>query len=241
MALVEISHLSRRIGKNQVLDGIHLNVEQGETLALLGRSGSGKSTLLRCIGWLDTADSGRIVVDGIDFADARLRRDLRRKVGMVFQSFNLFPHLTVEHNVTLALRRTRGMGAKEARDVAHAMLLKVGMAEKASAYPRSLSGGQQQRVAIARALALQPRVLLLDEVTSSLDPEMVREVQGVLELLAAEGVTMILVTHEIGFARQASHRIAFLEQGRIAEEGLTNQVLNEPKTQALRDFLGFQL
>jgi len=240
MALIEISRLCRRIGDNQVLDGINLTVEQGEVLALLGRSGSGKSTLLRCIGWLDQADSGQILVDGIDFADAHLRRDLRRKVGMVFQSFNLFPHMNVEHNVTLALRKVRGIGAQEARDVAHDVLRKVGMAEKASAYPRTLSGGQMQRVAIARALALQPRVLLLDEVTSALDPEMVREVQGVLEVLADEGVTMILVTHEIGFARQTARRIAFLEQGRIAEEGLTRQVLDEPQTQALRNFLSFQ-
>lgn len=241
MALVEVRDLSRRIDGNQVLAGINLDVEQGEVLALLGRSGSGKSTLLRCIGWLDKADSGRILVDGIDFADERRRRDLRRKVGMVFQSFNLFPHLNVERNVTLALRRTRGMNSREARDVAYEMLRKVGLIDKAAAYPKALSGGQMQRVAIARALALQPRVLLLDEVTSSLDPEMVRDVQGVLELLAAEGVTMILVTHEIGFARQTSQRIAFLEKGRIAETGPTGQVLSGPETEALRNFLDFRL
>lgn len=241
MALVEVRELRRRIGGNQVLDGIDLDVAQGEVLALIGRSGSGKSTLLRCIGWLDKADSGSIQVDGIDFADERRRRDLRLKIGMVFQAFNLFPHLNVESNVTLALRKTRGMGSAEARDIAHEMLRKVGMVDKAAAYPRALSGGQMQRVAIARSLALQPRVLLLDEVTSALDPEMVREVQGVLEVLAAEGVTMILVTHEIGFARQASHRIAFLERGRIAETGPTGQVLGAPESPALREFLDFRL
>jgi polar amino acid transport system ATP-binding protein len=241
MALVEVRDLRLRIGGNQVLDGINLDVEEGEVIALLGRSGSGKSTLLRCLGWLDKADSGRIVVDGIDFAEERRRQDLRLKVGMVFQSFNLFPHLNVESNVTLALRKTRGMSPEEARGVAHEMLHKVGMAEKAPAYPRALSGGQMQRVAIARALALQPRVLLLDEVTASLDPEMVREVQGILELLASEGVTMILVTHEIGFARRTAQRVAFLEQGRIVEAGPTNQVLDAPIAPALRAFLDVRL
>jgi len=240
MALVEVSQLMRRIGAIQILDGINLTVNQGEVLALIGRSGSGKSTLLRCLGWLDRADGGRIIVDGIDFADESLRRDLRRKVGMVFQSFNLFPHLNVERNVTLALRKVQRMGAAQARDIAHDMLLKVGMLDKAHAYPRALSGGQQQRVAIARALALQPRLLLLDEVTSALDPEMVREVQAVLEVLASEGVTMILVTHEIGFAAQASQRVAFLEKGRIAEEGATVQILAQPQTLELRNFLSFQ-
>jgi len=239
MALVEVRQLMRRISTHQILDEINLTVNQGEVLALLGRSGSGKSTLLRCLGWLDRADGGRIIVDGIDFSDESLRRDLRRKVGMVFQSFNLFPHLNVERNVTLALRKVRRMNAVQARDIAHDMLIKVGMIDKVHAYPRALSGGQQQRVAIARALALQPRLLLLDEVTSALDPEMVREVQAVLELLAEEGVTMILVTHEIGFAKQASGRVAFLEKGRIAEVGETAQILEQPQTQALRNFLSF--
>jgi len=224
MALVEVSHLTRRIGTQLILDDINLTVEQGEVLALLGPSGSGKSTLLRCIGWLDKADSGKIIVDGINFAEQHLRRELRRKVGMVFQSFNLFPHLNVERNVTLALRKTQKISAGEARDIAHDMLRKVGMAEKARAYPKTLSGGQQQRVAIARALVLQPRVLLLDEITSALDPEMVREVQTVLELLATEGVTMILVTHERGFANQVSQRTVFLERGRIVAEGNTGQI-----------------
>jgi polar amino acid transport system ATP-binding protein len=241
MALLEIQALRRRIGGNEVLAGIDLDVEAGEVLALIGRSGSGKSSLLRCIGGLDTADGGRIVVDGIDIADTARKRELRQRIGMVFQSFNLFPHLSVESNVTLALRKVRGMAKAEARDIAHAMLEKVGIAEKAGAYPRALSGGQMQRVAIARSLALQPRLLLLDEVTSALDPEMVREVQNVLSLLAAEGVTMILVTHEIDFARAASRRIAFLHKGRIGEIGPTRQVLDTPATAELREFLGFRL
>ncbi len=241
MALLEIQALRRRIGGNEVLAGIDLDVDAGEVLALIGRSGSGKSSLLRCIGGLDTADGGRIVVDGIDIGDAARKRDLRERIGMVFQSFNLFPHLSVEGNVTLALRKVRGMAKAEAREIAHAMLEKVGIADKAGAYPRALSGGQMQRVAIARSLALQPRLLLLDEVTSALDPEMVREVQNVLTLLAAEGVTMILVTHEIDFARAASRRVAFLHKGRIGEIGSTKQVLDTPATAELREFLGFRL
>jgi len=237
MALVEVNHLTRRIGEKQILDGINLKVEQGEVLALLGRSGSGKSTLLRCIGWLDKADSGHIIVDGINFADEHLRRELRRKVGMVFQSFNLFPHLNVERNVTLALRKVLGMSAQEARDIAHDMLLKVGMMEKVHAYPRSLSGGQQQRVAIARALALQPRVLLLDEVTSALDPELVGEVLLVMRELAHSGMTMVVVTHELGFAREVADRVVFMDKGKIVEQGVPAQILVDPKEAKTRAFI----
>jgi polar amino acid transport system ATP-binding protein len=241
MALLEIAGVSRRLGGRIVLDGIDLDVEAGEIIALIGRSGSGKSTLLRCIAALDRADSGTIRVDGIDVGDAGRRRELRSRVGMVFQSLNLFPHLSVEANVTLALRKVQGMSVSDARDRARAMLTKVGIAEKADSYPRALSGGQMQRVAIARSLALEPKLLLLDEVTSALDPETVREVQKVLALLAGEGVTMILVTHEIEFALDVSNRIAFLEQGRIAELGETRLTGRSPQTAALRDFLGFRL
>jgi polar amino acid transport system ATP-binding protein len=241
MALLEIAGVSRRLGGRIVLDGIDLDVEAGEIIALIGRSGSGKSTLLRCIAALDRADSGTIRVDGIDVGDAGRRRELRSRVGMVFQSLNLFPHLSVEANVTLALRKVQGMSVGDARDRARAMLTKVGIAEKADSYPRALSGGQMQRVAIARSLALEPKLLLLDEVTSALDPETVREVQKVLALLAGEGVTMILVTHEIEFALDVSNRIAFLEQGRIAELGETRLTGRSPQTAALRDFLGFRL
>jgi polar amino acid transport system ATP-binding protein len=241
MALLEVAGVSRRLGGRTVLDGIDLDVEAGEIIALIGRSGSGKSTLLRCIAALDRADSGTIRVDGIDVDDANRRRELRSRVGMVFQSFNLFPHLSVEGNVTLALRKVQGIAPRDARDRARAMLAKVGIAEKADSYPRALSGGQMQRVAIARSLALEPKLLLLDEVTSALDPETVREVQKVLALLAREGVTMILVTHEIEFALDVSNRIAFLEQGRIAELGETRLIGRSPQTAALRDFLGFRL
>jgi polar amino acid transport system ATP-binding protein len=241
MALLEVAGVSRRLGGRIVLDGIDLDVEAGEIIALIGRSGSGKSTLLRCIAALDRADSGTIRVDGIDVDDANRRRELRSRVGMVFQSFNLFPHLSVEGNVTLALRKVQGIAPRDARDRARAMLAKVGIAEKADSYPRALSGGQMQRVAIARSLALEPKLLLLDEVTSALDPETVREVQKVLALLAREGVTMILVTHEIEFALDVSNRIAFLEQGRIAELGETRLIGRSPQTAALRDFLGFRL
>jgi polar amino acid transport system ATP-binding protein len=241
MALLEIAGVSRRLGGRTVLDGIDLDVESGEIVALIGRSGSGKSTLLRCIGALDRADSGTIRVDGIDVDDAGRRRELRSRVGMVFQSLNLFPHLSVEGNVTLALRKVQGMAAAEARDRARAMLAKVGIADKAGSYPRALSGGQMQRVAIARSLALEPKLLLLDEVTSALDPETVREVQKVLALLAREGVTMILVTHEIEFALDVSNRLAFLDNGRIAELGETRLTGQSPQTAALRDFLGFRL
>jgi polar amino acid transport system ATP-binding protein len=241
MALLEIAGVSRRLGGRMVLDTIDLEVESGEIVALIGRSGSGKSTLLRCIGALDRVDSGTIRVDGIDVDDPGRRRELRSRVGMVFQSLNLFPHLSVEANVTLALRKVQGMAAAEARDRARTMLAKVGIADKAGSYPRALSGGQMQRVAIARSLALEPKLLLLDEVTSALDPETVREVQKVLALLAGEGVTMILVTHEIEFALDVSNRIAFLEQGRIAELGETRLIGRSPQTAALRDFLGFRL
>ena len=241
MALLEVRALRRRIGGNDVLSGIDLDIEAGEVLALIGRSGSGKSSLLRCIAGLDEADSGSIIVDGIDIADSQRRSEFRQSIGMVFQSFNLFPHLAVEENVTLALRKVRGIEKARAREMAGEALRKVGVADKAKAYPRALSGGQMQRVAIARALAMQPQVLLLDEVTSALDPETVREVQSVLSLLAAEGMTMILVTHEIDFARNVSRRTAFLDKGRIAEVGPTRQVLNTPSTAELRDFLGFRL
>ena len=241
MALLEIAGVGRRLGGRMVLDAIDLEVESGEIVALIGRSGSGKSTLLRCIGALDRADSGTIMVDGIDVDDAGRRRELRSRIGMVFQSLNLFPHLSVEANVTLALRKVQGMPAAEARDRARAMLAKVGIADKAGSYPRALSGGQMQRVAIARSLALEPKLLLLDEVTSALDPETVREVQKVLALLAREGVTMILVTHEIEFALEVSNRLAFLDKGRIAELGETRLIGRSPQTAALRDFLGFRL
>jgi polar amino acid transport system ATP-binding protein len=241
MALLEVRALHRRIGGNDVLSGIDLDIEAGEVLALVGRSGSGKSSLLRCIAGLDEADSGSIVVDGIEIANSGRRREFRQRIGMVFQSLNLFPHLSVEGNVTLALRKVRGIDKERARDMANEVLRKVGVADKANAYPRALSGGQMQRVAIARSLALQPRLLLLDEVTSALDPETVREVQSVLSLLAGEGTTMILVTHEIDFARAVSRRTAFLDKGRIAEVGSTRQVLDAPSTAELREFLGFRL
>lgn len=241
MALLEVDRLRRHVGGREILAGIDLSVAEGEVLAVVGRSGSGKSTLLRCIAALDRPDAGTIHVDGISAQDPARRGAYRSRVGMIFQSFNLFPHLTVEGNVALALRKVQGRSREEAREIARRMLAKVGIADMAGRPPRALSGGQMQRVAIARALALEPKLLLLDEVTSALDPETVREVLAVLAALAGEGMTMILVTHELEFAREVSHRLAFLDLGRIAEIGPTRQIMRDPQTAALRAFLGFRL
>ena len=238
MPLVELHDIHKRFGPVEVLKGVSLSLEKGEIVAVIGRSGSGKSTMLRCINALERVQSGRIVVDGIDVtaADADLNV-LRQHAGMVFQSYNLFPHLTAERNIMLALRLVRKMDKESARKVAHEMLAKVGLANKPLAFPDELSGGQQQRVAIARSLAMQPTLMLFDEITSALDPELVGEVLRVLESVAKEGMTMMLVTHEMNFAKNVADRVIFMHEGRIHEDGPARETLLEPRTAELRNFL----
>ncbi|MEO9227624.1 MAG: amino acid ABC transporter ATP-binding protein [Devosia sp.] len=238
MPLVELTDVHKSFGLVEVLKGISLSLDRGEIVAVIGRSGSGKSTMLRCINGLETVQSGRIVVDGIDVTAVRPDLNLlRQRAGMVFQSFNLFPHLSVERNVTLALRKVKKMPGDAARALAGQMVGKVGLAEKLHAYPDELSGGQQQRVAIARSLAMQPTLMLFDEITSALDPELVGEVLRVLEGLAAEGMTMMLVTHEMNFAKNVADRVIFMHQGQIHEDGPARETLLEPRTAELRAFL----
>ena len=239
MPLVEIKDVRKSFGTNEVLKGVSMEIAKGDVVAIIGRSGSGKSTLLRCINALETHDAGTITVDGTPVGgNATQLRELRRKVGMVFQQFNLFPHLTAAGNVMLAPRVVEGMGEKEARALALELLAKVGLAEKADAFPSQLSGGQQQRVAIARSLALHPQVLLCDEITSALDPELVNEVLRVVERLATEGMTLILVTHEMRFARDVGTKLVFMHQGRVHEEGLPKALFAAPQTPELSQFIG---
>jgi polar amino acid transport system ATP-binding protein len=238
MSLVDIVGVEKRFGEHLVLRGIDLAIEPGEVVAIIGRSGSGKSTLLRCINGLEHYDGGSITVDGrrVDSRSAHIR-ELRQKVGMVFQSFNLFPHMSVGRNVTLAPRVVKRLGQAESERIARDRLAQVGLAEKYESYPDTLSGGQQQRVAIARALAMSPQVLLCDEITSALDPELVGEVLLVLEGLAAQGMTMILVTHEMRFAREVCDRLVFMHHGRIHESGPPERLFTAPETPELQGFL----
>jgi ABC-type polar amino acid transport system ATPase subunit len=213
-------------------------IRRSEVVVVIGPSGSGKSTFLRCLNGLEEIDSGSIVIDGIPLDDDKSNRlAIRKEVGMVFQSFNLFPHMTVSENVTLAQRLVRKKNKQEATETTMDLLAKVGIVEKADSYPSQLSGGQQQRVAIARALALMPKVMLFDEVTSALDPEMINEVLDVMKSLALEGMTMVVVTHEMGFAREVSDRVIFMEQGRIIEEGTVQHFFEEPKEERTKRFL----
>jgi polar amino acid transport system ATP-binding protein len=238
MALVELDHVTKRYGALTVLDDVSLSVKKGEIIAVIGRSGSGKSTMLRCINGLERIQGGDITVDGVRVNDpATNLRNLRQQVGIVFQSFNLFPHLSVAGNITLAPRVVKGKDPAEAREVALDVLRRVGLEDKIDAFPDELSGGQQQRVAIARSLAMDPQVMLFDEVTSALDPELTGEVIKVLEAMANKGMTMILVTHEIGFARRFGSRVVFMHQGRIWEEGAAAATLASPQTPELETFL----
>ncbi|HMV39404.1 MAG TPA: amino acid ABC transporter ATP-binding protein [Plasticicumulans sp.] len=239
MPLVELDHIEKWYGQNHVLKGVTLNVERGAVVSLIGRSGSGKSTLLRCINGLETFDAGRITVDGevLDPKKTDLRR-FRQHVGMVFQQFNLFPHLTVGRNIMLAPTVVKKLPKPEAEAIAREMLGRVGLSDKFDAYPEQLSGGQQQRVAIARSLAMQPSVLLCDEITSALDPELVGEVLKVLERLAADGMTLILVTHEMRFARDVGSHLVFMHQGRVWEEGDPKTLMANPHTPELAQFIG---
>jgi polar amino acid transport system ATP-binding protein len=238
VSLVELHNVVKRFGTNTVLDRVSLSVEAGEIIAVIGRSGSGKSTMLRCINGLEPIQEGRIVFDGETVNDpATNLRKLRQRVGIVFQSYNLFPHLSVERNITLAPRVVKGMEREAARELAAGALARVGLADKIDAYPDQLSGGQQQRVAIARSLAMRPQLMLFDEITSALDPELTGEVLKVLERVAGEGMTMMLVTHEMGFARRVATRLIFMHQGRIWEEGRASNVLAKPRTPELETFL----
>jgi len=235
--IIEIEHVSKRFGHVVALDDVTLNVKRGEVVVIIGPSGSGKSTLLRCINHLEAVDSGRIVVDGIPLTEAKNIDKVRAEVGMVFQLFNLFPHLTALGNITLAQRVVRKRSEEEAEEIAHQLLAKVGIPEKAHAYPAQLSGGQQQRVAIARALAMQPRIMLFDEPTSALDPEMIKEVLDVMLDLAQEGMTMVVVSHEMGFVKAAANRIAFMCDGYIVEETTPTELFAAPREERTKQFL----
>jgi len=235
--MVEVQDLHKRFGHHEVLKGINLQVRPSEVLVIVGPSGSGKSTLLRCINGLEHATSGRILIEGVDITDSRVDINaMRQKVGIVFQSFNLFPHLTVLRNVTLAPVKVRKMRQDEAEEKAMQLLKRVGLEDKAQAYPSQLSGGQQQRVAIARALAMDPDIMLFDEVTSALDPELVKEVLDAMKDLARSGMTMLVVTHEMGFAREVGDRLIFMDEGEIVEEGKPVEIFTNPSTPRAKDF-----
>jgi polar amino acid transport system ATP-binding protein len=238
MPLVETRNLKKQFGANQVLKGIDFSVEAGQVVSIIGRSGSGKSTLLRALNGLESIDEGSIEIDGehIDARHADLRK-LRLKVGMVFQQYNLFPHLTAGQNVMLAQTVVKKIHKAKARATAHSMLERVGLGDKFDSYPDQLSGGQQQRVAIARALAMKPSVLLCDEITSALDPELVGEVLAVVESLARDGMTLIMVTHEMRFARKVSDQVVFMHQGRVWESGAPEALFERPSTVELQRFI----
>ena len=246
---LEIRNATKSFGSHRVLDGVDLTVQAGQVTVIIGPSGSGKSTLLRAVNHLEKLDAGYVAVNGeligVDVRGGRLKERTERatlaqraRIGFVFQSFNLFPHLTVLDNVAEGPIAHRRRGRADARVLARTLLDRVGLADRAGAYPRQLSGGQQQRVAIARALALEPDVILFDEPTSALDPELVGEVLGVIKQLAGSGVTLVVVTHEIGFAREVANQVAFLDGGRIVEQGTPDEVLNNPAHARTREFLG---
>ena len=235
---LELEGIHKSFGDLEVLRGIDLALAEHEVVCLIGASGSGKSTLLRCVNLLEPIDAGRIVVAGREITERGVDvNEVRRGIGIVFQAFNLFPHKTVLDNVTLAPRKARGLSRAEAAREAAALLERFGLVEKRDDYPDRLSGGQQQRVAIVRALAMQPRLLLLDEVTSALDPELVAEVLDVIRELAAGGMTMLIATHEMGFARDVANRVCFLHEGRILEEGPPERLFSDPREERTRQFL----
>ncbi len=235
---IEVRDLHKSFGDNEVLKGIDFHVDDGQVVCVIGPSGSGKSTLLRCVNRLEEPTSGTIIVEGVDICDPDVDLDgIRSRIGMVFQSFNLFPHLSVMGNLTLAQRRVKGRGKTEAVEVARRNLEKVGLAGREDAYPAHLSGGQQQRVAIARALSMDPDMMLFDEPTSALDPELVGDVLEVMRNLAREGMTMMVVTHEMGFAREVGDNLVFMDGGVVVEEGDPRQVLGDPQHQRTQAFL----
>ena len=235
--MIDIEHLRKSFGDVEVLKGINLTIKEKEVVVIIGPSGSGKSTLLRCMNYLEEPTSGEVSVDGIVLDGEANINKVREEVGMVFQRFNLFPHMTVLQNIMLAPIKVRHVAKQEAEETARKLLARVGLADKADAYPSQLSGGQQQRVAIARALAMKPKVMLFDEPTSALDPEMVGEVLDVMRKLAEEGMTMVIVTHEMGFAREVGDRLLFVDDGRIIEQGDPKEVFEHPKEERTRLFL----
>ena len=237
--MVSIQHLEKSYGALQVLRDVNIDIKKGEVVVVLGPSGSGKSTMLRCINLLEQPSGGHIYIEGQEITDPKTDiNKLREHVGMVFQSFNLFPHLTAKKNVMLAQRKVLKRSKEEAEKIALERLAEVGLAERADYLPSQLSGGQQQRVAIARALAMEPHVMLFDEATSALDPELVRGVLDVMRSLAEEGMTMVVVTHEMGFAREVADRVIFMEDGVVVEEGTPEEVFDHPKSERTKDFLG---
>jgi polar amino acid transport system ATP-binding protein len=237
MTMIELRNVHKRFDELEVLKGINLTVEKGEVVIIIGASGSGKSTMLRVINNLEPIQAGEVWVAGIPVHDPKRAGEVHRIAGMVFQQFNLFPHLTALKNVTLALRKVKKLSQQEADQLGTKTLEHVGLAEKAGAYPAEMSGGQQQRVAIARALALEPEIMLFDEATSALDPELVGEVTGVMRQLAAEGMTMLVVTHEMGFARDVGDRVVFVDEGVIAEEGPPEVLFSTPSNPRTQQFL----
>lgn len=238
MSVIEVRNLTKKFGKNEVLKGISEKINENEVVCLIGPSGSGKSTFLRCLNLLEVPTSGDIIINGRKINDTKEDiNKIRENVGMVFQNFNLFPHMTVLENIMLAPVKVKGMKSEEASKIAHSLLEKVGLKDKVNDYPASLSGGQKQRVAIARALAMEPAVMLFDEPTSALDPEMVGEVLSVMKELVHIGMTMMVVTHEMGFAREVSDRVLFMDNGVIVEQGTPDQIFNSPQNERTQNFL----
>ncbi|APX74612.1 glutamine ABC transporter ATP-binding protein GlnQ [Achromobacter insolitus] len=238
MSMVEFHNVTKTFGESVVLNGISLNIDAGEVVVVVGPSGSGKSTFLRCINVLETINDGDLLVDGLSVKGGAAQvREIRREAGMVFQQFNLFPQMTALENVMFGPVHTRGQSRAEARELAETLLAKVGLAERMNHYPSELSGGQQQRVAIARALAIKPKLMLFDEPTSALDPELRHEVLKVMRDLAEEGMTMVVVTHEMEFARKVGSRLIFIDAGKIAHDGPPGELLSNPPSQRLKDFL----
>jgi polar amino acid transport system ATP-binding protein len=238
VSFVQLEHVSKSFGDLEVLKQVSLSVELHNVVCLIGASGSGKSTLLRCINLLEQVDEGKIVVDGQELTNGQVDVNaLRRKIGIVFQAYNLFPHMTVLENIQLAPRKVRGVNPQAARATAFELLERIGLVDKANEYPDRLSGGQQQRVAIARALAMEPQLMLLDEITSALDPQLVSEVLNLVRGLAQTGMTMIVATHEMSFAREVADKVCFLDHGRIREEGPPEQIFTEPREERTREFL----
>ena len=236
--MIHVNNLYKSFGKNDVLKGIDEHIEKGEVVVVIGPSGSGKSTFLRCLNLLEEPTSGQIIFEGNDITDKKVDiNKIREKMGMVFQQFNIFPHKTVLQNLTIAPVKVKGLSKEQAEKKAMELLKRVGLTDKAKAYPSSLSGGQKQRIAIARALAMEPDVMLFDEPTSALDPEMVGEVLNVMKDLAKEGMTMVVVTHEMGFAREVGDRILFMDNGNIVEQGTPEEIFSNPKNPRTIDFL----
>ena len=235
--MIKLENVHKSFGKNEVLKGIDLHIEKGQVVVIIGPSGSGKSTVLRTMNYLEAPTSGKVIVDGMDLSDKSKLNEVRAEVGMVFQNFNLFPHMTVMENLTLAQTKVRKTSSDEAKKIGQALLDRVGLGDKANAYPDSLSGGQKQRVAIARALAMKPKVMLFDEPTSALDPEMVREVLDVMKSLAEEGMTMVIVTHEMSFAKEVADRVLFVDGGLILEDDTPEKVFDTPTNDRTKLFL----